>query len=819
MTLKGWKGEGAMLGLIGLAVLGFFWQAALLQGTFFVQDMMIQNYPFRDFFSRALKEGSLPLWAPQINCGFPLFAEGQAGVLYPFNFLAALLLPTYAALNYNIVLHFWLAGAGVYGFLRTLECRPVAALVGGLSYCCSGYLVVRAMSPNYLDACAWLPVCLLLVELGFRRGAWRLGLAAGVVVGMQWLAGHPQAALYSMGASSLYALYRGWRQGWGPVLWFAAGVPTLGLGLAAVQILPTAELVQVSSRGQGLGLEQFLSMSLPPERLLTLLLPNLFGNDASGSYWGQRDGFFIQLCPYMGVLPLFLSLVALRRRRDQYTCFFCGLACLALVLALGRYTEVFALLYEIPGLKFFRIPSRFLLWLALAVAILAGLGLDHLLRSPRRVGAGSWWAAGFLAALALAAAWTNKEVLWGEMGALSHQGGERLVGLLLYQGELRFDLARCLVLLGLGAALASSQGRGGWRLRAVPWVAAGGVYLDLFSFGASFNGVLDPQVYLREPETASHIRQDAQPQAGMDPRLLSLISEENSAYNWHGGWAVDQRSYQKYPQTLRMYTASLYGLAGVLPGWSPLHLSRHWEFMRCYPGVMDLAGVQYVLSSRPLSGRNLEALTEGEVKVYRNHTPLPRAYLVAGYRVVGDTRQRLEMLTNPGFDPRREVLLEVDPQLPHPPAELPAQVQVQHYAPEEVRLRVEGGQGGLLVLSDTFYPGWHALVEGRERPILQANHVFRAVTLSPGEREVVFRYEPSSFRRGAWISALMVLVIGALAWGLRRAAFAPISAEVEPTGKARLWALQGLLIVLVHAMVHQGPVWLASLERCRVLGN
>ncbi len=809
-----------MLGLLALAVLAFFWRAAFLQGAFFVQDMMIQNYPFRDFFARALQGGSLPLWAPEINCGFPLFAEGQAGVLYPFNLLTALLLPTYAALSYNIVGHFWLAGAGTYGFLRVLGCQRWAALAGGLSFCCSGYLVVRAMSPNYIDVCAWMPVCLLLVELGLQRGLWRLGLAAAAVVGLQWLAGHPQAALNSAVACSLFALYRAWRLGWRPVLGFAVGVPVLGLGLAAVQLLPTAELVRASSRGQGLSLEQFVSNSLPPERLITLLLPNFFGNDATGSYWGQDQGFFIQLCPYMGVLPLFLSLVALRRRRDEYTCFFGLLAGLALVLALGRYTELFGLLYQLPGANAFRIPTRFLLWLALSVAVLAGLGMDHILRSPQRVGAGSWWAAGFLAAVALAIAWPNITLLWAEAGELRRFGAERLAGWLHYQQELRFDLGRCLLLLGVGAGVAYSQGREGWWRRVVPGGVVAVVFLDLYSFGASFNGVVDPQVYQRWPETATRIHEDAAPVPnGMAPRVLSLVSEENSGYNWHGDWAVDLNSYQKYPATLRMYTASQFGLAGALPGWSPLHLTRHWEFMRIYSGVMDVAGIQYVLSSRALSGRNLEAIADGELKVYRNLGALPRVYLVPGYRVVADVRQRLELLADPTFDPRSEVLVEADPHWAPGPNEGVGSVRVASYTPEEVRLEVEMGRAGILVLSDTFYPGWKAFVDGEERPVLQANHVFRAVPLRPEAREVVFRYEPESFRQGAWLSAVAVLLFAALAWRLRRAGFDPVPQEMAPSGKPRLWVLQGVLIALVHALVHQWPVWAASLERCRALGN
>ena len=104
--------SAASILLLALAVALFFREAVTLQGAFFVQDVMVQNYPFREFCSQALRQLELPLWHPGINCGFPLFAEGQAGVFYPFNLLTALLLPTWVAIGCNVVFHLWLGGRG-----------------------------------------------------------------------------------------------------------------------------------------------------------------------------------------------------------------------------------------------------------------------------------------------------------------------------------------------------------------------------------------------------------------------------------------------------------------------------------------------------------------------------------------------------------------------------------------------------------------------------------------------------------------------------------------------------------------------------------
>ena len=280
-----WQRDFGALSALGAAVVIFFWPAAALEGAFFVQDVMVQNHPFRDFFARALREGQLPLWNAAINCGFPLFAEGQAGPLYPPNVVLALLLPTWAALNWNIVLHLWLAGAGMYALVRGFGAVRPAALCAGLCYALSGYMVVRAMSPNFIAVCAWLPLLFWLVDRILNRGPFFYALLLALVLGLQLLAGHPQAALYGAVAVAGYWLYRSGVQGVGWIAWpVLAGVFALGAALAAVQLGPTAELVQLSNRGSGLSWPSFVAMSLPPERLATLLWPNLFGNSAHGTY-------------------------------------------------------------------------------------------------------------------------------------------------------------------------------------------------------------------------------------------------------------------------------------------------------------------------------------------------------------------------------------------------------------------------------------------------------------------------------------------------------------------------------------------------------
>ena len=819
------------LALLALGIVLFYWEAFTLQGTFFLQDVMVQNYPFRDFFARSIKDLSFPLWCPEINYGFPLFAEGQAGSLYPFNLLTSVLLPTYAGLNYNLIFHAWLAGAGTYWFLRLLGCLRAGALCGALVFSLSGFLVVRAMSFNYVDACAWMPFLFALVESAVQKQRLSHLLLAGAVVALQLFAGHPQATTYAVGAAMLYALYRGCLSRCSPLYWLALlAVPVIGAGLAAVQLLPTMELVGLSGRGEGVGLEHFLSMSLPPERLITFLLPNYFGNSSTGSYWGREAGFFIQLCGYVGALPLLLSFVAWRSRSDSHAGFFIAMCGLALVLVLGRYTALFEFLYQIPGLDYFRIPTRFLQWLAFGLAVLSGFGLDSLLRDENRsTHTFGLWICALFAAVAGLMAWGRwLQLRTGTIQSPFEWGGDPTQ----YGRDFDADLVRFAAVLIAAVAILVISGRicvehrgHGVGATSIAAVALLVVFAELFSFGSEFNAVIEPQVYQQPPQTADAIYRDRdRPEVkfGTPPRLVSMVSEKNSPFDWHGGWSIDSSSYRSYPATLRLYTGSLYGLGNVMPGWSPLHLARQWEFSRGYPHFLDLAGVEYVVSYQRLRGDGVELTYTDSLglKVYRNKGELPRAFVVADAVAIPDKRRRLAHMLGGGFDPHYQAVTETVVTGYALGRRVPLrEASVVAYENERVELELGDHSGGLLVLSDTYYPGWKAWVDGEETEILPVNHLFRGVPVRPGAGSVRFVYEPESFTIGLWISLAATVLVAVLlitGWQGRFGADAP--GAIVSAHRFKAWTLQVLLIVLIHALVTQWPSWAQAVQRSNLTG-
>ncbi|MFQ6000437.1 MAG: YfhO family protein [Anaerolineae bacterium] len=149
----------------------------------------------------------------------------------------------------------------------------------------------------------------------------------------------------------------------------------------------------------------------------------------------------------------------------------------------------------------------------------------------------------------------------------------------------------------------------------------------------------------------------------------------------------------------------------------------------------------------------------GDVKIYENLENLPRAFVVHRARIL---EAPLEAMKEEAFDPRREVILSPGPVGHLEEGKAQEQVSIVDYQPERVEIDVRLGAPGYLVLTDAYYPGWKALVDGRPAKIERADYYFRAVYLEEGEHIVEFIYDPLSFKVGVAISlaSLALVIIG-----------------------------------------------------------
>ncbi len=388
--------DGAVL--LALAAIVFY-KLALTNLIIARGDVFTYFYPYFDYAAQATRQGHLPLWNPYLFMGAPFLANSQAGFFYPLNRLLSWL-PVTRAVNVTIIVHVWLAGLGMYAFARrSLDVSRLAAWMASAAFAVGGYLAAQVEHVNQLQGLAWLPWLLVWFDLAWgrnplpaRRGIPGIGLA--VTVALQLLTGHTQSAFISLMGLGLYALLshplqpcRAWLKRWAAL----AGAVMLGAALAAVQLVPTFELAQLSIRSGGLSWREAVSFSLKPALVGRALLPD----------YGQA--IFPEYVAYVGVAGLMLAVIGLMGRwRDARIRVLAALAGLGLFFALGGYNPLYlALVRFAPGFGLFRVPARWLVWYAFGAAGLIGCGFDALAGSPRRLVLTVWGAA-FMALAALA---------------------------------------------------------------------------------------------------------------------------------------------------------------------------------------------------------------------------------------------------------------------------------------------------------------------------------------------------------------------------------------------------------------------------------
>ncbi len=370
--------------LVGVFYWDVLWAPAdqILAGN----DLANMFRPWLDYARSLVHQGELPLWNPYLFSGTSFVGDPQPALFYPPTWLA-LLAPTTRALGWMLVLHIWWAGLGATLWLQEEGASWWGTLAGAAVFAFSGYTFARVQAGHLgvLTTGSWLPWGLLML-LRVTKGEGRRGRSAAVgavCVSMALLAGHTATFVYLVLLWGAYALYqvRSSQKGWprSRLVWPAV-MAVGGLALASIQLFPLLENLASSTR---LGASDYAfasRFSWPVGYLITLLVPNFFGEPVQTGYWGE--GVYDELVLYVGVLPLLLMLVAGRQRRSR---FWLAVGGLSLLAAFGSYGILHRLLYRlIPLFSGLRAPARAGLLFTVGAAALTALAVTALQQSESK---------------------------------------------------------------------------------------------------------------------------------------------------------------------------------------------------------------------------------------------------------------------------------------------------------------------------------------------------------------------------------------------------------------------------------------------------
>ncbi len=729
-------------------------------------DSALQNLPWQVFVRRSLVGGEWPLWDPNLFSGYPFLGNDQNQLYYPIAWLL-LLLPLPTAIQTNVLLHLWLAGVGMYFLARVLGASRTGSVIAGLAFAGSGQLYTSLEMTGILDIYVWLPWVVAASELTWRRRSWGWTAVAGLLYGVLAVAGHLPWFIYSsmfmalwVGAHVAAGAWDAWRgrtpggmSAWTGQAARAIAIPVWGLALAAVHLIPFAQMVGLSSRATAEGLaagpDQLDRTVRLLGRQLNLFVPQFFGN----SVGNVGSPLTFNNCWYVGLLPLALAMVALLVRRERTALFLGAVGLSAFAVAAGL--PFFNRLHQLPGLQA-QLPQRAAYIFIFCAVALSGLGFDALLGLAHRR---SWAVVGVVTGLAVA----------GALVGIALVGRHKLdVGTpALY--NLQTQALGQAALIAIGALLwavgvvALRGGRWWWGRAVLAGVALGIMVVDLLTYASGYNTYV--------------------PASTLSPHVQAVDVMKGDAGQWRM-MAPDAPVPMFVPNM-----ATLFGMTDV-QGYDSLHLKRYEDYWAAvepaikqggYFNVMirpqnytsilaDLLNVKYVATwdKLPTSPPKLEQIYAGGVYVYVNKVALPRAFTV-GRAEMAPADRILARMSKPGFDPRKVVLIEqVQPtgiDFRNDDSS-PGSAIISSYRNLSVDIEARMERAGWVVLGDVNYPGWNVEVDGRPVQLYTADYVLRTVPLSAGTHRVHFYFRPVSVMIGGAISAFALLAaLGAVARG------------------------------------------------------
>jgi hypothetical protein len=697
----------------------------------------------RQFTVDQLLQGSIPLWNPHTFSGAPFVGVFQSSMFYPLNW-HYLVLPLSVAVTLEFSLHLFLLGIFTFSWLRGNDLRPLGAGFAALVvvFGATSFLRVTAGQLTVLDTMAWTPLLLLCVDQLTQRSTMGWCLAAIGGTSMMVLAGHPPTVYMAGVAIGLYCIPRLLNS---PVRTRAAAalafVPIAAFFLSAVQLWTGLDLATEGVRQSGTSFEFATSYSFPPENLLTLLVPDAFGSVGLNhvNNWGRW--YYWDTSAYLGVIALFFAVhgAIFGTGRMHSTCLLlCGVL---FVLALGRYTPAYAILYHgVPGFELFRAPSKFLFFAALYAAPLVALGVERALDTRAGTRATSIVAFSVALLMVAGAVWaqvapSESTVQNSPMAWLSTAKS----GVISEPGLLESWRAALISGFGLSAALAFAAG-------ALFWVRAAGQphaillllaigSLELLLFAHSHRGQIEIP-----PALVTHSQlPKLYEQAGHD-RVLEMGPGTNAALHLGG--------------------------LGVW-GYDPVKLDRYSRFIASTQGVhaSDLNEISFQSPTRfhPLFlmlRTRFQAWRQGQVVEHPG--AMARHLLINDYRIAESEADALAAVMADSFDPRTTVILEREP-VPSPStATTDGEIRLIDESTDHMSFEIDLADAAILLITDSYARGWRArALPGsvqREYELQEANYVLRAVPLAAGRHRLIVEYVPMAFRAGAWSSALCTLV-------------------------------------------------------------
>lgn len=686
-------------------------------------------YPMQTFAISQFKAGEWPLWNPMILAGTPLLANFQSAVFSPTNIFYFLTSDKNAWTLQIIIAHF-LAAFFTFLLLKHWKLKNIAAVMGGTIFSFSGFNLIWSQWNGHVLVAAFFPLIILLLDKFFKKGGVLNLVLISLVLAMQIFSGYPQLILYTALVILILSLvyFRLTREYFLKIVLLATFI-FLGFGLSAIQLLPGAELLSLSQWSAEP--HPRLWAFLPLSKTITFIAPDFFGNHVTYNYWGPQD--YTSNTGFVGIGALTLSLIAfkaIKKSREIKIALFIGVV--ALIFSYHTPISEFLWAKNVFGMQSSS-AHRALVLFNLSMSLLAAFGLDLLIKNKNKLKLKRiilpLVILGFFALFALLE--QKHQVI-----ALRNLVFPLIVFLL----SLLFIKKRLVYILFLL------------------------VVLELFRFGWKFTPFTKAEWIFPDTPVTKFLKDQKPPFRISNGDTMPVNFQMAYSLDTLGGYETMRPLLpSRFIATLnnKDANASPAGRYGIIDNDTSLLLNlvntkyyltlkrdekRHPDPKGSIPTKFD-------------SSRFITAFEDKSLVVMESKLVSPRAYMVYSWEEVASSSDALARLLDPEFDFTKRIVFEESVQVVPNSLEKKSEVSYQKYSPNELIISATTNSDGLLFVSDSYFPGWKAFVDGVETKILRANYAFRAVNVPEGKHTIKFLYYPESFSKGLTYTQVSLVLI------------------------------------------------------------
>lgn len=668
-------------------------------------DIAYFNYPLKNFLSESLKNYQLPLWSNQIGTGFPILADSPIGAFYLPNLILFYLFPTPIAFNLHYILIFLTSTIGTYLLCRYYKLSKLASLYAALAYGFSGFFIARIIHTSFIQVASLLPFIFLTIEKYLKHLNFKYLLIFSLLVAQMIFIGYAQGLFYSIFSLYIYLgirLYQNKQNNINRIktlLLVSLSILT-GVILASAQVLPTLEMLNLSTRSSGLGADELFKNSGSLKILALFFNPFIFGNISKGTLNGSGLGFYWENIAYSGLLTPVLALIALifvkQKVNKKIVLIFGFIALASLLLAIGKFGPAY-IIFDIPPFSYFRIPARFLFLTSFSISILSAYFISSLEKN-RLTKILSLIIVIFL----------SVDIFKNWYTFNSYSKAKTYLAQTESSQFLKSDLKDNTRISTLWPFLQKPIPVKDWNKDASNYLS------DFNSLGPDINMVYSIP-------TSDFYTSFSTRRLDLIRQLFGLnitLENDNSA-------------------TIKNPGVNLLKLQSVKFILSSFKLNNS-----------DLDEVKIIQNQN----------TDYQIYIYKIKNTLARFRMVNNYEIASSLNELESKLQETSFDPNNSVILEKEP----PKIENRYKYATIENIVEKnnnVSLKIQSDGQGFLTISDTYYPGWIAKVNNKKTEVYAANANSKAIIVNSGENIVNLSYKPLSLQIGLLISLFMHILV------------------------------------------------------------